>query len=1038
MPGPKQSLSVPPEILTKLSPSLQDKIKKGEKIDPITNNIIEKLKKGEKLDAQEQVAVGYTEAPVAKAATAVPQTPPNANSDAAKELKGKIETANSNIAAKKEELKNLKQSISKQTPPNPDDVFKANKLQKEIDKQIEESNRLQTQYETTYGVSPNTGQPSNPPTAVPNGNQPPANSPTTVDAGSLAKYTEQQKKEQEEREKKLKEQLGGDDAAGKLRLGYQAALMLTMDKIIKKTGRNGFVNYSNFAFTRFDDTGCNSLSNSLFKSPDMAFFFKKIPPNFLSMLMPSIKLYKVFYPPIESADSPSLFNPSSKGYSWRIPFDDIPVNYDISTSTLQPKIDSILKGYDRMKGCGIKSFSYAYKGTTPAESNSHIEAQLELYFQDINILLTQININDNDLRFEESEKPNLSGKSFYYSDLINGASRFVRVNGKLIPSDQYFRLKAVVGYADLAPQYYIDLKAQGILPDEYIQAFRRAVLSTKITLFLSPVTHDLQFNEDGSVVLKINYQASIDSSLSDPLADIFKISDQDGELIKAKTDYESIRQTRDAEISKIKCNNATDSQEQQKRVNDEANARLKDQEAKLNTLKSQVQADIFKRFIGLKEVGGRKISVYVAEILNTAVGVNTEGKPIAGAPELRLRNAQNLRSENAVGKIETITIEESDLESATPNPPPAEGNSETAGEARTQAETGEKANDDVYIKVKFVFLGDLLDIAFEALKNFQPKKDTPKIIVGELPISIPIEVSSDDPNQIAPQDGVMETNIYNFADIPISLELFNDYYYQYVIKKRLSEYPLHVFLNDIIEKVVKPGISPSVFGKKAVINNTVRISNFGFTLPLTDNGYEPILNKPISDPFNGIITKGITQALKNKFLYQEPILGSAQYLYLYDSMAAPKLVKKNNGDPKLDEESGIFHFYIGTDSGIIKNISFAKMDIPYAAESRAYQEGGKVSNRLRQVYSSTIKLFGNNIYRPGDYIYVDPVVFFKSNNGADASVNLQDKIGLGGYYMITKVETNVSGDNYETTLNCSHQAWKVNDSIGTANDRGGC
>ena len=115
------------------------------------------------------------------------------------------------------------------------------------------------------------------------------------------------------------------------------------------------------------------------------------------------------------------------------------------------------------------------------------------------------------------------------------------------------------------------------------------------------------------------------------------------------------------------------------------------------------------------------------------------------------------------------------------------------------------------------------------------------------------------------------------------------------------------------------------------------------------------------------------------------------------------------------------------------------MDVPYAAESRAFQEGGKVSNRLRQVYSSTIKLIGNNIYRPGDYIYIDPIIFYKANNGADASADLQDKIGLGGYYMVTKVQTNVSGDNFETTLNCTHQAWKVAGQMLTAKDnKSGC
>jgi hypothetical protein len=113
----------------------------------------------------------------------------------------------------------------------------------------------------------------------------------------------------------------------------------------------------------------------------------------------------------------------------------------------------------------------------------------------------------------------------------------------------------------------------------------------------------------------------------------------------------------------------------------------------------------------------------------------------------------------------------------------------------------------------------------------------------------------------------------------------------------------------------------------------------------------------------------------------------------------------------------IYHFIIGKDSGIIKSINFSKTDIPLAAEARALQEGGKVINRLRQMYSSEVRLFGNNIFRPGDYIYIDPI--FYGNN------NIQDSIGIGGYYMVTKVNTNISPSNFDTTLSCYHQAWVI-------------
>jgi len=56
-------------------------------------------------------------------------------------------------------------------------------------------------------------------------------------------------------------------------------------------------------------------------------------------------------------------------------------------------------------------------------------------------------------------------------------------------------------------------------------------------------------------------------------------------------------------------------------------------------------------------------------------------------------------------------------------------------------------------------------------------------------------------------------------------------------------------------------------------------------------------------------------------------------------------------------------------------------------------------------------MFGNNIFKPGEFIYIEPMFY-----SGKTAVDLQNKIGLGGYYKIIDVETKINQNVYDTTL----------------------
>ena len=121
-----------------------------------------------------------------------------------------------------------------------------------------------------------------------------------------------------------------------------------------------------------------------------------------------------------------------------------------------------------------------------------------------------------------------------------------------------------------------------------------------------------------------------------------------------------------------------------------------------------------------------------------------------------------------------------------------------------------------------------------------------------------------------------------------------------------------------------------------------------------------------------------------------------------------------------DRKKGIIHLHFGNATGMMKKISFNKSDIEYLPEMRYAEEGNFTFNQLANVYDASIDLIGTNLFKPGQYIYVntaglgagDP--WDRNNDGTSRSwANL---MGLGGYHIVTEVAHSISREGFHTTL----------------------
>ncbi len=812
--------------------------------------------------------------------------------------------------------------------------------------------------------------------------------------------------------------------------------------------------YKNFSTVRIGngkgDAGHFGITGKLTKDPAMNIFFNRLPAQILSLLVPKIELYKIFYPKTNSFSS---------GIPWRIPFDDVPVKYEGSTSQFVSRtLEELLAGTSKGHGVGIKSFNYSFKGTNYAEIKSSIYCELDLYFQTpediigpngkpIDVIIPQRNIND----------------KFSYADLFNQVSRYrtdiKNRNADLIPNDKYYRIKAVVGYAPIDNTALTEAVINAKIPEivnnkipvkDYVNFILKGVEKSKVILFLSPYSHDIEFNEDGSCNLKIRFNSATEISLYSKQADIFKITSKSQEYSKKEAilnDFLLVYQNEKIKPDQQPIDDCNTAQSTLKRVQEAkkffqengitnfTDEQLKDQQKIVFESRRDLYNSLYKVLIGEDGLTGRKNGIFSVKLDSWIVGVDMFGVG-ADRQDVASQRVQAIKQYNGspIIEIKKISFKDDATLAGTraeiaPQIQAKDGAATPTGSEQAQAALNDNNNYNrklptellengrYAVNVRFIFLGDILDAAFECLNAIQPVSEQQRIIIGEIPIVVPTAISA----AIGVPNETREIYV-NLADIPISIDLFHKFLIDRIVDKQLTTYSVFSFLQDIIGLLIRPAIDPKIFGIEGAANNSIRFSVANLALPCNsytkDKSYtDPVFKKQINNNnFNPIIDDGMVQQLKNPIndvtVVSSPIIN---YMFMYCSSAFPKFF---NGDEAKDIKNGVFHFRIGTDTGIVKTIKFSRSDVPYQREYLAAQEGSQKGTSLKQVYNSTITLFGNNLYYIGDYIFIEPYFFGTRERTALVSKQL----GLGGYYQIMKVNSTFTDGDYSTVLECTYQA----------------
>ena len=736
-----------------------------------------------------------------------------------------------------------------------------------------------------------------------------------------------------------------------------------------------------------------SFMNKLAVEPTQQALFD-IMPHELSSLTPNIRLFKVVTDKKNNEEK------------------EIPITFEIST--ISPRSEEGLYFSQRGTGVGLKSFKFSYDGTDPFSAKKAISADLSIFASSFNDLLRIRNEGSDQYRYTDlalktgtkKDKSTLTDLERENLDKLN------------------FRLKVVVQWS-ASKEGMRSIKRPEI---------KDALYDSAITLYLTPVIHTFDFDEQGSVVFNISYQAYIEDFFTNENFNVFSQLNMIKEGRKYVLDFFKDVEGCDLLSKEFKEFQKFDS------------AFILDQNRKaLNSIISNLHS--------------RKNIHY----LNMSYDEISEWKKNPSGFKLKKIPISNSATGNAAAMVDAAV---------------ASGvYGYTAGEIEDAVEeirASLVANSQENQNIPFFYLSDLISVVMNMIedqllifdekdifvdsyinqldkfgRNAQLKEYISKKYEEEMPekkfgniqqfkkmriVLGPLEISKISNEKTTNQ-------ICTIGDIPISLNYFIDFLSDKVIARDLSHYPISKFVKDIINQLLKEFInsedcSGANTSQRVSVNSTTVVGyntrvwgldtitelcssyagkHFQKGVLILDQLQGDVfpLVKISGDRSNPNTNKGI-EMMTNFYVF------SAGRTYPTDKFI---------GNRAIDASAGIFHYILGQDKGIVKNIKLQKTNTPGLKEVRFEQEGYAGLEQLREVYNVAIDCYLNPQTFPGTYIYIPPEGFSPSSVFdllLDDNGNKMDltKFGIGGYYMITKTTHQIAPGVGDTSIEAAWVASK--------------
>lgn len=612
----------------------------------------------------------------------------------------------------------------------------------------------------------------------------------------------------------------------------------------------------------------------------------------------------------------------------------------------------------RGTGVGLVSVDWKLAGSNPAESKNVIETTLKFRFDSLQEIARE--------RIVSSDNGKKSKK-------ISFLDFFTLPKGGIDPceSDEvydpnYFEFKMLVGWNNLTNMFEPARRKEEKSLTKCVQQDRKLYV-------LTMTNHNLEVTQEGPVILTLHAIARLDSISYTEQSNIFKQFLDDSQ-------YTTIQDVLDRKNREVACKESPT-----KAYLDDSNKVIEAYTRALNEQKTLIWSGFIKKLSVTNKMWAIQVTKEDLGIVRNSKGeigiIDPQSSVGARRPRPTIKGPINYEGQSTFSVPTGGDIQKS-----------IDASREAANKDVLKRATGQGEIDSV--TTPFMFLGDILDVALNALSpkyNQYLQEDNHKIFVGDIVYYDPVD---------------KKKYSVNIADIPISFDLFKDWFINNVYATQRVFYPVKEFITDFIESVVYEMFKPNTCFVN-VPSRRMKVSYSGFTFPSHD-GKDPL--NPMSKlrmrvdevEENKKRSMDLSKDGKNKSYYE--------YLMIYGSDIEPTNMK---ADHEEDIKHGIPWMHIGRDRGLVRNIKFKRSDLPFVREARISQGDTELA-KLRERYTATIEMIGNNVFYPGQFVFINPsTVTLGSVTSAQA---LARTIGLVGYYQIINVENTISAGKFDTTI----------------------
>jgi len=516
------------------------------------------------------------------------------------------------------------------------------------------------------------------------------------------------------------------------------------------------------------------------------------------------------------------------------------------------------------------------------------------------------------------------------------------------------------------PQFYrIRAEVGYVVPTE-AEGFTadeiKAIRVSNKSFFLNMVDHDISFGKDGTVEIKISYRAYLESLLKHPRLDALASPELISRRIANAKEMVTQLNKRECSVEQIK----------------ELQISLAAQEA---VLVRQSLSSIIKR------LRARKV-IYTALI----------------------------KEEHKQHFIDKGFFIECDFEKGSED----DGSDGVDVKLVLNSDLPESSDkfdfiDSANRSVQFFYFGDLLhtilDCVFDESNKIRSGTgyDRSSIVLGSF--------------EFEPfQSSAVTGNVYNIADIPISIDFFSRWFVDNVVSQKSTRktFPVMNFIRNLSNQLIKPSLVENCVNRKLETRlrfQTAQISAYkkGGKNPLLKNYKLKTSRTSIAldvdslkasgtIPFDGGPENDANSSFKDF------------HTFIVLNALGSTLTYSGVGDYEEDTKKGRFHVHVGQNAGLVKTLSLSKSDQQYIREARFFQNGIDGLLQLSAVYVANIEMFGNTLFYPGMEFFFNPYgiggeEFDPRVQGSDAN-----KLGIGGYHTITSVKSNIAPGKFTTTI----------------------